>query len=86
VNGRFYAINHTCPHRGGPLAEGTLEENVVTCPWHGWTFCVDSGLADHPGGHSVATYEIEIEGATCYLAGLNAAGKQLDPAGALLAL
>jgi NAD(P)H-dependent nitrite reductase small subunit len=74
VNGRFYAINHTCPHRGGPLAEGTLEGNVVACPWHGWTFCVDSGLADHPGGHSVATYEIEVEGDNVLLGWLKRSG------------
>jgi nitrite reductase (NADH) small subunit len=62
VGGRFYAINHICPHRGGPLASGILQGNVVTCPWHGWTFCVDTGLADHPGGHSVATYEVKVQG------------------------
>jgi NAD(P)H-dependent nitrite reductase small subunit len=74
VNGQFYAINHVCPHQGGPLAEGTLEGNVVTCPWHGWTFCVDSGLADHPGGHSVATYEIVVEGDNVLLGWLKRSG------------
>ena len=35
VGGTCYAIADTCTHRGGPLSEGTLEGDVVTCPWHG---------------------------------------------------
>ena len=62
VNGSFYAVNQICPHMGGPLSEGTLNGNVVTCPWHGWTFCVDTGLPDHPGGHSVSAYDVKVEG------------------------
>lgn len=43
VGGNFYAIHNTCMHRGGPLGEGFLEDNVVTCPWHGWRYDVTSG-------------------------------------------
>lgn len=43
VKGNFYAIHNTCVHRGGPLGEGFLEDNVVTCPWHGWRYDVTSG-------------------------------------------
>lgn len=74
ISGSFYAINHICPHRGGPLADGVLQGNVVSCPWHGWTFCVDSGLADHPGGHSVATYEVKVEGNDVLLGWLKHSG------------
>jgi nitrite reductase/ring-hydroxylating ferredoxin subunit len=62
VEGRFYAINAVCPHRGGPLAEGKLTGCVIACPWHGWTFDVRTGLPDHPGGHSVSAYEVRVEG------------------------
>src|ERR1700758_3421934 len=34
VGGLFFAMDNTCLHRGGPLGEGQLEGNVVTCPWH----------------------------------------------------
>ncbi len=64
VDGEFYAINQICPHRGGPLGEGTLTGCVVTCPWHGWTFDVRTGQPDHPGGHSVAAYQVKVEGTT----------------------
>jgi nitrite reductase/ring-hydroxylating ferredoxin subunit len=62
VEGEFYAVNAICPHRGGPLAEGTLSGCILTCPWHGWTFDVRTGLPDHPGGHFVSAYEVRIEG------------------------
>lgn len=33
--GRIYAITETCPHQGGPLAEGKLRGDAIECPWHG---------------------------------------------------
>lgn len=62
VEGHFYAVNAVCPHMGGPLASGRLAGCVVTCPWHGWTFDVRTGLPDHPGGHSISAYEVKVEG------------------------
>ena len=35
VEGSFHAIDDTCTHRGGPLSEGSLEGNQVTCAGHG---------------------------------------------------
>jgi nitrite reductase/ring-hydroxylating ferredoxin subunit/uncharacterized membrane protein len=43
VGGQLYAIANTCSHAGGPLNEGSLEGDVVTCPWHGSRFCVRDG-------------------------------------------
>jgi nitrite reductase/ring-hydroxylating ferredoxin subunit len=43
VGGTFYAIDNTCKHRGGPLGDGDLEGNTVTCPWHGWQYDVTTG-------------------------------------------
>jgi len=42
-SGTLYGIAEVCGHAGGPLAQGTLDGMVVTCPWHGSRFCVDSG-------------------------------------------
>ena len=36
-------IEGICPHAGGPLAQGMVRGEVVTCPWHGWQFDVGSG-------------------------------------------
>jgi nitrite reductase (NADH) small subunit len=60
VGGEVLAINAICPHRGGPLANGQLDGHVLACPWHGWTFDVRTGRPDHPGGHGVAAYEVEV--------------------------
>lgn len=62
VEGNFYAVNAVCPHMGGPLASGKLTGCVITCPWHGWTFDVRTGLPDHPGGHSISAYEVRVVG------------------------
>ena len=43
VSGKLHAINSICAHQGGPLGEGELEGQIVTCPWHGWQFDVTSG-------------------------------------------
>ena len=75
VDGVFYAVNQICPHMGGPLSEGTLSGTVIRCPWHGWTYCVDTGLPDHPGGHSVAAYEVRVEGDDVLVGWLKGSGQ-----------
>jgi nitrite reductase/ring-hydroxylating ferredoxin subunit/uncharacterized membrane protein len=42
-----YALADRCSHLGGPLHEGTLEGDMVTCPWHASTFCLDDGRVVH---------------------------------------
>lgn len=42
-NGRFYAIQNECPHRGGPLSEGLLGNGTVICPFHAWKVDVATG-------------------------------------------
>ena len=63
VNGTIYAIDGTCTHRGGPLAEGELNGSVVTCPWHGAQFQVTTGqVVGPPAPQSVPAYKVVIEG------------------------
>ena len=62
VDGSFYAVDNTCLHRGGPLGQGTLEGEVVTCPWHGWQYNVKSGEAVFNEQIKVQCYEVKIEG------------------------
>jgi NAD(P)H-dependent nitrite reductase small subunit len=62
VDGKFHAVDNLCPHRGGPLAEGVLEGNVVVCPWHGWRFDVLTGQSPVIPTVSVDKFETAVEG------------------------
>lgn len=60
--GTFYAIDNRCEHQGGPLAEGDLEGQVVTCPWHGWTYDVTTGQSPDDADTCVERFEVKVEG------------------------
>lgn len=62
VGGTIYATDNTCLHRGGPLGEGALNGNIVTCPWHGWEYDVSSGKNTFNPQVGVATYPVTVEG------------------------
>src|SRR3989338_334650 len=62
VGGQFHAIDNTCVHRGGPLGEGTLDGDTVTCPWHGWKFNVKTGVSPVNPAAKVETYNVKVEG------------------------
>lgn len=61
VDGTFYALDNTCPHQGGPLAEGWIEGRRVTCPWHAWTFELASGSMTLGDFARVDTFEVRLE-------------------------
>lgn len=54
------ALENTCPHQGGPLGEGTIEDGCVTCPWHGWQFDLTTGLCQNMPGEDVRTIPVEV--------------------------
>ena len=62
VDGEFFAISNICLHRGGPLGEGFVEGDVVTCPWHGWRYNVKTGANAMIPSQKVASYQVKIEG------------------------
>lgn len=62
VNGELFAVNNTCPHMGGPLGEGSLDGNIVTCPWHGWQFDVTTGTSTQSSDVKCGSIPIEIKG------------------------
>jgi len=77
VNGRYYALNNYCPHRGGPLClgeiTGTTEETpdrevvwthegeVLRCPWHNWEFVIESGRTVSEPAKHVKMYPVSVE-------------------------
>jgi NAD(P)H-dependent nitrite reductase small subunit len=61
VGGEFYCIENFCPHKGAPLADGTLNGHAVTCDWHGWRFDLRTGACANRAADAVETYEVVIE-------------------------
>ncbi|MDE1145938.1 MAG: nitrite reductase small subunit NirD [Azospirillaceae bacterium] len=43
-----FALYDRCPHKGGPLSQGTVHGHAVTCPLHNWVIDLDSGRAREP--------------------------------------
>ena len=67
VDGTFYAIDNTCPHRGGPLGEGDLEGRIVLCPWHAWRWDVTTGANANNPAVRIACYPVVVEGADVFI-------------------
>jgi nitrite reductase/ring-hydroxylating ferredoxin subunit len=62
VAGKIYATDNTCLHQGGPLGEGILDGEIVSCPWHQWEYNVRTGEKVGSSSIKVNTYPVEIEG------------------------
>ena len=68
VAGSYYAIENACPHQGGPLAEGFIEDTTVTCPWHAWCFDVTTGKMALGEYSTVDAFDVQIVGSTISVA------------------
>jgi len=58
----WYAIDDLCPHMGASLAEGYLDGDSVSCPWHAWRFCIKDGSWEDNPQTKVDCFEVKIEG------------------------
>lgn len=63
VDGQIYALENLCPHAGGPIGDGILEDNVIACPWHGWKFnvCTGQRLKNPSAEWTISSYPVRIE-------------------------
>ncbi len=63
VDGQFCALDNTCTHRGGPLADGEVSGYEVTCPFHGAKFDIRTGeVLGPPASQAVACYSVRVAG------------------------
>lgn len=58
----FFALDNMCLHRGGPLCEGFVENNVVTCPWHGWSYEIKTGTMVQDPRVGVSKHDVRLDG------------------------
>ncbi len=65
--GTISALDNRCPHQGGPLGEGAIENGLLRCPWHGWDYHPCTGKA--PGfDDGVETFPVEVRDDGVYVA------------------
>jgi pyruvate oxidase len=57
--GELAALDNRCPHQGGPLGEGSIEDGWLRCPWHGWEFHPTTGKSPGSFDDGVPTYPLE---------------------------
>lgn len=64
---RVKAIDHICPHKQGPLAEGIVSGDYVFCPLHDYKVSLNDGKVQEPDEGCVETYETLIEQGNVYV-------------------
>ena len=64
-----FALHDQCPHRGGPLSQGIVHGNSVTCPLHNWVFSLETGEAQGADSGTVKRFPLKVEAGTIYLDG-----------------
>jgi nitrite reductase/ring-hydroxylating ferredoxin subunit len=68
VDGELHAYENACPHQGGPIGEGVIEDATVTCPWHAWCFDLRSGKMTLGDFARLRRFELYMEGDAVYVA------------------
>jgi thiamine pyrophosphate-dependent acetolactate synthase large subunit-like protein/nitrite reductase/ring-hydroxylating ferredoxin subunit len=66
--GQYAALSNRCPHQGGPLGEGSIENGTLRCPWHGWDYHPCTGRSPDGYGDGVPTFPVEIRDDGIYVA------------------
>ncbi len=69
LDGNYYAMDNVCAHAGADLHEGELNNNELTCPWHGAKWDIKTGnLISFPQKlKPLQSHEISIEKDTLYV-------------------
>lgn len=67
VDGQFFALDGICPHQGGPLGKGRLQGCILTCPWHGWQFNVQTGQHQTNASVRHARFPVKVEGTEVFV-------------------
>lgn len=70
-----YALDNACPHKQGPLAEGIVHGNAVTCPLHNWVISLETGAVQGADEGQVNTYPARVENGRILLDGAKLRGR-----------
>ena len=64
---QVFALHDKCPHRGGPLSQGIVHGETVTCPLHGWKLGLKDGQAIAPDKGCARSFAVKLEGGSVWL-------------------
>jgi nitrite reductase (NADH) small subunit len=67
LDNRFYALLNRCPHKAGPLSQGIVHGDVVTCPLHNWNISLRTGQALGEDAGCVPTIPLRVDAGRLYL-------------------
>jgi len=67
MRGEFFALVNSCPHKQGPLSQGIVHGDVVTCPLHNWNISLRSGNALGSDEGCVPTIPLKVDAGRIYL-------------------
>jgi len=65
---KIFCLAGRCTHAGAPLAEGTLNGETLTCPWHGSQFNVtDGSVLRGPAEKKLKVYSSEMQDGVVFI-------------------
>ena len=67
IRGEFYALVNSCPHKQGPLSQGIIHGDTVTCPLHNWRISLKSGEALGDDEGCTPTIPLKVDAGRIYL-------------------
>ena len=67
AEGRIFALWDKCPHKGGPLSQGIVHGDSVTCPLHNWVISLETGEVQGPDGGCARKVPSKVDGGRIYL-------------------
>ncbi|GJM03163.1 MAG: tRNA-(guanine-N1)-methyltransferase [Rhodomicrobium sp.] len=63
----IFALDDSCPHKGGPLSQGIVHDCRVTCPLHNWVLELKTGEAVAPDEGRVRSHAVELRDGIVFL-------------------
>ncbi|UOE46365.1 Rieske (2Fe-2S) protein [Mucilaginibacter sp. SMC90] len=60
-NGMLYAVSARCPHAGADLSEGLCVRKLIVCPYHRYTYDLETGKGGEGQNDFIETYPVEIK-------------------------
>lgn len=73
---KLYAVAATCPHAGADLSEGLCVRKLIVCPYHRYTYDLETGKGGEGQNDFIETYPVEIRDDGVYI-GVNSVWDKL---------